>query len=92
LLPTDELPEATDGPQSGGSERLERAQTAATVRAALATLPDSQREVIELHWFQEQPFDEIAEIVGASVSAVKVRAHRGYKVLKKLLEGGPARD
>lgn len=92
LLPSDELPEINDAPAPDGLERLEREQRAAMVRAALAELPDGQREVIELHWFEEQPFEVIAQTVGASVSAVKVRAHRGYKVLKKLLEGGPARD
>ncbi|HEX6240459.1 MAG TPA: RNA polymerase sigma factor, partial [Polyangiales bacterium] len=55
----------------------ERRQRAARVRAALASLPESQREVIELHWFEESPYEEIARILGASVAAVRVRAHRG---------------
>lgn len=66
-------------------EPLEQAQSAARVREALATLPASQREVIELHWFGESPYDEIAVIVGASVGAVRVRAHRGYERLRKIL-------
>jgi RNA polymerase sigma factor (sigma-70 family) len=57
----------------------------ARVRAALATLPEQQREVIELHWFEESPYEEIARIVGASVAAVRVRAHRGYERLRKAL-------
>lgn len=62
-------------------------ETAARVRAALARLPDGQREVIELHWLHELPFPEVADIVGVSLSAVKVRAHRGYKLLRVELEG-----
>ncbi|RLB54846.1 MAG: RNA polymerase sigma factor [Deltaproteobacteria bacterium] len=62
--------------------RHERAQA---VRAALASLPPGQREVIELHWFSELSFQEVAVVVGASVSAVKVRAHRGYGRLRKSL-------
>ena len=57
-------------------------ENAAAVRKALSTLSDGQREVIELHWFEGFSFPEVAQIVGASLSAVKVRAHRGYKVLK----------
>ena len=57
------------------------------VRAALAQLPAAQREVIELHWLEERPFPEIAELVGASLSAVKVRAHRGYERLRAILGG-----
>jgi RNA polymerase sigma-70 factor (ECF subfamily) len=46
--------------------------------------------VIELHWIQGHPFSEVAEMVGASVSAVKVRAHRGYQRLRTLVAA--ARD
>lgn len=55
------------------------------LRQALARLPHNQREVIELHWFEELPMAEVAAIVGASVSAVKVRAHRGYERLRGLV-------
>ena len=65
---------------------LEVADDKKRIRAALATLSDGQREVIELHWFEEIPFPEVAEILGLSVSAVKVRAHRGYKELRKAIQ------
>jgi RNA polymerase sigma-70 factor (ECF subfamily) len=55
------------------------------VRQALAQLPDAQREVIELHWLAGMAFSEVSQIVGASLSAVKVRAHRGYARLKEEL-------
>jgi RNA polymerase sigma factor (sigma-70 family) len=56
------------------------------VRAALLSLPDAQREVIMLHWFQGLSFREVAEVVGATPTAVKVRAHRGYAKLRAHLE------
>lgn len=56
------------------------------VRRALAQLPEAQREVIILHWFEGLSFGEIAETVGAGRSAVKVRAHRGYKRMRELLD------
>lgn len=52
---------------------------------ALTTLPESQREVVELHWFQERPYKEVAEIVGSTEGAVRVRAHRAYRKLEELL-------
>lgn len=73
--------EASEQPK----DPVEQQQTSKLVREALQRLPDNQREVIELHWFGELSFPEIAEIVGASLSAVKVRAHRGYKQLKQIL-------
>ena len=59
------------------------------VRAALSGLPREQREVIELHWFEQLSFNEIATIVGASSGAVRVRAHRGYVALRRTLEERP---
>jgi len=63
----------------------ERADAEKTVRRALEQIPDDHREVIVLHWFEGLSFAEVSEVVGASVSAVKVRAHRGYVALRRLL-------
>jgi RNA polymerase sigma factor (sigma-70 family) len=57
------------------------------VHRALDRLPDDQREVIVLHWFDGLEFSEISRVVDASLSAVKVRAHRGYNRLRELLTG-----
>ena len=65
---------------------LERAEDASLVRRALETLPHDQRKAIELHWWEGRPFAEVAALVGASETAVKVRAHRGYKRMRAWLE------
>lgn len=76
---------AAAAPVDSGAVSEEQLEQAARVRAALATLPAAQREVIELHWFEQSPYEEIARVVGASVAAVRVRAHRGYERLRKIL-------
>lgn len=79
-------PEPVRDSQTGVVEREdEQKARVARIRAALATLPAQQREVIELHWFEESPYEDIARIVGASVAAVRVRAHRGYERLREIL-------
>ena len=65
-----------------GAARVDARRTLARV---LGDLPIEQREVIELHWFDGLEFPEVAAVVGASVSAVKVRAHRGYVRLRQAL-------
>ncbi|MBX3276231.1 MAG: RNA polymerase sigma factor [Sandaracinaceae bacterium] len=65
---------------------LERRQRIERVRAAIAALPDGQREVIVLHWFEERPFAEVAAILGSTEGAVRVRAHRAYRRLEELLD------
>jgi len=76
-----ELPAAvaadTPGPRDTGLER--------TVQRALEMLPEGQRIPIMLHRFEGMSFAEIAESMGLTESAVKVRAHRGYARLRELL-------
>lgn len=52
------------------------------VRALIDRLPPDQRRVIILHWMEGRTFAEVAVAVGASLSAVKVRAHRGYTAIR----------
>ena len=53
------------------------------IAALLAELPPAQRKVIELHFIDELSFAKVAEAVGASLAAVRVRAHRGYTFLRQ---------
>ena len=68
-----------------GHEQLEASDE---LGFALAELPEEQREVITLHWLAGVPLPDVAQMVGASLSAVKVRAHRGYAAMRRAL-GGP---
>lgn len=85
-----EAPLELDGKNDPREEPYDplRKEQAYRVRRALAELPEGQREVIVLHWLEEMPFAEVAVAVGASVTAVKVRAHRGYERLRRLLAEG----
>jgi RNA polymerase sigma-70 factor (ECF subfamily) len=65
---------------------VEASDARQALRHALDQLPADQREVIELHWFDGLSFAEVGEVVGASLSAVKVRAHRGYRRMRELIE------
>jgi len=84
-LDDERVAEPFEGPR--GQERSDASRE--TSRALLA-LPAEQREVIELHWFGGLSFPEVAEAVGSTVAAVKVRAHRGYVALRaRLGEAAP---
>ena len=54
----------------------------AALVAALGTLPADQREAVVLHHLEGLSFPEIADILGISAGAAKVRAHRGYERLR----------
>jgi len=57
--------------------------------AALASLPEQQREAVVLTKLDGKSIAEAAEIAGTTPGAMKVRAHRGYVALRKLLGGSP---
>jgi RNA polymerase sigma-70 factor (ECF subfamily) len=57
------------------------------VREAVELLPESSREVVRLHKLEGRPMSEVAEILGIKEGAARVRAHRGYKALARLLLG-----
>ena len=76
-LDDDRIAEPFEGPRG-----QERSDAARETTMALQSLPADQREVIEMHWFGGLSFPEVAETVGSTVAAVKVRAHRGYVALR----------
>lgn len=83
-----EAPLELDGrqdPVAASPRILERRHARTQIDRALSSLPENQREVIVLHWFGGLSFREVAGAVGASVSAVKVRAHRGYTAMRESL-------
>ena len=62
---------------------------------ALEALPPEKRELLLHARFSEMRYDEIGELLGASVAAIKVRVHRAMKELKAAFDGaegfrGPA--
>ncbi|HMR05213.1 MAG TPA: sigma-70 family RNA polymerase sigma factor [Polyangiaceae bacterium] len=87
-LEIDGRSDPSEGPR--GAERFDATQA---LRHAMARIPEDQAEVIALHWLAGMPFPEVAQLVGASLSAVKVRAHRGYAALRaELAELGNQAD
>ncbi|HLT29506.1 MAG TPA: RNA polymerase sigma factor [Myxococcaceae bacterium] len=73
-------------PVNGAAQAMDHGLSRA-VQTALAQLPEGQRLPILMHRFEGLGFAEIAEVMGLSETAVKVRAHRGYVRLRELLSG-----
>jgi RNA polymerase sigma-70 factor (ECF subfamily) len=69
-----------DGPEHAAIARDERER----VRAAVARLPETQRQVVELRLVGLKG-SEIADVLGISHGAVKTANYRAYKRLRELL-------
>jgi RNA polymerase sigma-70 factor (ECF subfamily) len=54
---------------------------------ALAKLPPAQREAFSLLKLEGMSLESAAEHAGVSVAALKVRAHRAYKALRRIIGG-----
>ena len=57
------------------------------IEYALGKLVPEQREAFVLKYVEELSYEEMAEITGARVSALKMRVKRGCERLRELLEG-----
>src|SRR5262245_60279500 len=64
---------------------LEQAETRAAVRASIDRLPDNYREVLILRDIEELSTQEVANLLNATPTAVKVRLHRARQALATLL-------
>lgn len=72
--------------QPSALDLVESRDTCRVVAAAMAALPEEQREVIVLKEYQELTFLEIAEILDVPLSTVKTRLYRGLGELRQMLE------
>lgn len=67
-------------------ESLLHGELAGKIEEALADLPENQRSAILLCRREDLSYEEIAEILGCSVSATKSLIHRGREALKERLK------
>jgi len=63
---------------------MEKEQKEQTLKEALGLLSPQHREIIELSRFQDLKYEEISQITGNSVGAVRVKVHRAVKKLKEV--------
>lgn len=81
-----------DDPEAGALQKLEsdpyfsgdRLQQ--VLQQALQTLPEKQRMVFNLKYYQEMKYEQMSEIFGTSVGALKASYHHAVKKIEKFLE------
>lgn len=67
------------------SDEINRKEAGEILRWALHQLPEKDKTVLELIYFQEHSIKEAAKLLGWSQAAVKVRAFRSRQKLQKIL-------
>ena len=82
LTPAETLPEDLPG-REPPDEDLIRKETLGTLLRAMDTLPDSQRNLMNLHILQGKSYDEIAALTGLSPLNIRVQVSLARKKLKQ---------
>ena len=70
----------------GADQLLARAEVRALVREAIDRLPETYRTVLLLRDLEELAAAEVAELLGITPNAVKIRLHRARQALRQLLD------
>ena len=70
---------------AGADEIAIAKETAAMLEKELARLPENQRVAFELIKQEGLSVAEAAQVLGTTVAAVKLRAHRAYEALREVL-------
>ena len=69
-------------------EYVETEVESATVREALLGLPEIQRQVLTMRFYQDLTYRQVADVVGKPEGTVRVIQHRALRSLKDLLVRG----
>ena len=56
------------------------------LRKAIARLPEKQRLVFNMKYFDEMKYEQMSEILGTSVGALKASYHLAVKKIEQYLE------
>lgn len=69
------------------NRQMEARFMAGGLRQAIASLPEQQREAVELLKLREMSLAEASALSGRSIAALKVNVHRAIKSLRRRMKG-----
>jgi RNA polymerase sigma-70 factor (ECF subfamily) len=81
----DEIPDDFYDDSPGIEDLLEQEQLVGPLRAALLKLPDEHQNILILRFIERKSHEEVAALLGKSVTAVKSAQHRALTRLTDLL-------
>jgi len=66
---------------------VDQFEAADSIRKVLSQLPDEQKDVILLRFYQDLKIKDIAQVTDSGLSVTKYRLSQGIKAIKKLMRG-----
>ncbi len=80
------IDQSEDNMQRTPEEEVIDKQRLQLLRAAVAELPEKYRKVIELRYYEDLAYEEIAERLGLTLSNVKIQIMRAKQMLSELMQ------
>jgi RNA polymerase sigma-70 factor (ECF subfamily) len=81
--------DSSRSPEPRADDVLQAQEMAQRIQRELVRLPESQRVAFELVKQEGLSLAEAAQVLGTTVAAVKLRAHRAYQALRIVFTDGP---
>lgn len=79
---------SADRPEVGSTAGIQRAEAGVDAARLLSRLPESQREVLVLRFYQDLGEEQVAEILGCPRGTVKSRMHNALARLAAIVREG----
>jgi len=71
---------------SSGSDNPKSSQIEIALEQAIQQLPEKQRVVFMLRYFEEYNYEKIAEMTGTTVGGAKANFHQAIKKMEEILK------
>jgi RNA polymerase sigma factor (sigma-70 family) len=86
FLSLDILGETLGDPDSAPDHLVERNETTSTIERAVQTLPEKQKAVFVLRYYQDLSYEEIAEILHRSVGGLKANYFHAVRKIEEYVK------
>ncbi len=67
-------------------QRLERREVEGLIERATRQLPDRQRQIVALRFYQGMKYAEIREQIGCSIGTIKSRIHHAVRRIRRIID------
>lgn len=69
----------------GGTDNMEAEEMTQKLQKAVDALPEKQKQVFIMRYYDEMPYEQISQIVDTSVGALKASYHHAVKKIEEML-------
>jgi len=74
------------GKDAHPDEHIEKGEQRQIIEEAIAELPEKQRKVFVMRYYQELSYEEIAEVLGTSIGGLKANYFHAFKKIEETLK------